>query len=181
MARIQKQVAIALPSEVRERLEKAAEAAGLSFSEEIRRRLIASFAGPEEDSDVRRLQGDVARFAEAVEHETGQDWTSHGGAARALQAAISARLGRRYGANEPAKFGRGISTTDYVDYADVGRSVEETDDALSRQLLATEQSLAEEIARIRDMLGKTKAPQRLQEALAALEQQMETLRRLRGK
>jgi predicted DNA-binding protein len=73
MARIQKQVAIALPPDRRERLEKAAEVAGNSVSEEIRRRLARSFL--EEETHLRRLQEDVAKFAKAVEKQTAHDWT----------------------------------------------------------------------------------------------------------
>jgi DNA-binding NtrC family response regulator len=143
MARIQKQQSLALPPDLKEQIERAANAAGHSSSEEIRRRLVQSFAAEEAPSATRHLQKAVERFAILVEKQLGE-WATHPGAARALRAAIDSRLARhgadkKWKGEDPAAIGVGIENSDYA----VFQRLQEADEVLAGELTQIEEMLAE--------------------------------------
>ena len=86
-------------------LERAADKAGRSLSEEIRIRVRASLSpemGPR--GDIVILAQAIARLAGWVEAQTKRYWHSHPAAIRVLQDAIAARLERLRGGVKDADF-----------------------------------------------------------------------------
>jgi hypothetical protein len=83
---------IALPSDLRTRLDAASAKSGQSVAEEIRSRVEASFAREAADRPTRDLVEGVALMAAEIERETGAAWHKHAGAHEALEWAIKMRL-----------------------------------------------------------------------------------------
>ena len=86
-------------------LERAAEKAGRSLSEEIRIRIRSSLSpemGPREDVII--LAHAIARLATWVETQTKRRWHSHPAAIRVLQDAVVARFERLRGGVKDAEF-----------------------------------------------------------------------------
>jgi predicted DNA-binding protein len=84
-----KQLKVALPDDLRARLDDASEKSGRSVAEEIRVRLETSL---ERDVDVDKPSTDflenVARMAAEIARETGANWHQHAGAHEVLTLAI---------------------------------------------------------------------------------------------
>jgi hypothetical protein len=90
-----KQMKVALPDELRQRLDAASEKSGRSVAEEIRARVEASFMRDAVvDKPTRDFLEGLALMPAEVELETGAAWHKHAGAWETLRAAILARLGR---------------------------------------------------------------------------------------
>ena len=88
-----KQMKVALPEELRARLDAASEKSGRSVAEEIRARVEASFTRDAVvDKPTRDLHEGVALMAAEIELETGANWHQHAGAHEVLAQAIRARL-----------------------------------------------------------------------------------------
>jgi hypothetical protein len=98
MARQQFQMGVGFTPEMRERLQRAADAAGHSVAEEIRRRLERTFAQRTTPTRLRLLVDAITRFAGMIKDRTGKDWSSDPSAATLLLQTISLYMGRRYGA-----------------------------------------------------------------------------------
>src|SRR5262249_15593412 len=85
----QKQMGVALPDDLRAKLDAAAVESGISLAEEIRRRLERSFTQDAnekaQDPKTRELADDVMRLAEAItyqaKHEGDRSWVWHSNAA----------------------------------------------------------------------------------------------------
>jgi hypothetical protein len=90
----QRQIAVALPPDYRERLEQAACAAQHSIAEEIRLRLERTFNSERLDPPTRDLLPAIPRLAELVRAQTGLDWHVHLEAWLVFRHAIDARLDR---------------------------------------------------------------------------------------
>jgi hypothetical protein len=76
---VQKQVSVALPADVRDRLEAAATTAGHSIAEEIRRRLERGFEDDDvaaERTDITRLMEQIGAMACLAELVTGNRWST---------------------------------------------------------------------------------------------------------
>jgi hypothetical protein len=84
-----KQLKVALPDDLRARLETASSKSGRSLADEIRVRVQASFAADKPTADF--LEG-VARMPAEIELETGAAWHKHAGAHEAFVQAILSRL-----------------------------------------------------------------------------------------
>lgn len=107
-----KQMGVALPHELRARLEKASTAAGISIAEEIRRRLERSYK--EDDfyasrPDLRKLALMVQLMARMAENATGDKWNEHDETGMLLSLAIKKHLELHGAADED----------DYVDEIEV--------------------------------------------------------------
>lgn len=85
---------VALPEDLRARLDAASAKSGQSVAEEIRSRVEASFAQEAVDKATRDLLDGVARMPAEIELETGAAWHKHPGAWAVLRAAILSRLQR---------------------------------------------------------------------------------------
>jgi hypothetical protein len=83
---------IALPDDLRARLDAASAKSGQSVASEIRHRIEASFAREAADRPTRDLIEGVARMAAEIERETGSTWHEHAGAFETLEWAIKFRL-----------------------------------------------------------------------------------------
>lgn len=70
----QRQLAVALPPDIRSELEKAAAAAGHSIAEEIRKRIALTFENERVDAATRELAADIIRLADDVRHQKGVGW-----------------------------------------------------------------------------------------------------------
>jgi hypothetical protein len=120
----QRQLAVALPPELRTQLETAARAADHSLAEEIRARLVSSFDQEVVDRPTRELAADVVGLAEQISSQKGFAWHSHEKAHETLVAAIVALLADRkpkrtakialpsdlmWGDDDPATLGRSIA------------------------------------------------------------------------
>jgi hypothetical protein len=96
---VQKQIAIALPDDLRLRIEEAALAGEQSIAAEIRLRLEKSFKA-EDDArarpDIADLLGKVATSVELVEQITERPWTDRS-AAKLLRHTINTALARYTG------------------------------------------------------------------------------------
>jgi hypothetical protein len=144
--------------------------AGHSIAEEIRLRLIASFAR-EEPTGLNRLLDDVARLADLVGKQTGAEWNVDPVAARILRAAIATRLKLRYGAQDNLKFSGAPAD-------EIGRDIEYADysvtDAIENHLWIIDQRLEE----MRDTLAKAgiRRPE-LEEIIRSLEKERNDVRR----
>jgi len=100
MAR-QKQLTVTFTDDLRERLEEAASAAGVSIAEEVRKRLERTL---EEDCRPidRKLIASIFYLAHLVYLQTGQLWNEHAGANEILRHAVDARIKRIGGAGDTA-------------------------------------------------------------------------------
>jgi hypothetical protein len=88
-----KQMKVALPEELRARLDAASEKSGRSVAEEIRARVEASFTRDAVvDKPTRDLFEGLALLPAEVEFETGAAWHEHAGAHETLTQAIISRL-----------------------------------------------------------------------------------------
>lgn len=90
----QRQLAVALPPDLRSRLEAASAAAGHSLAEEIRARLVQSFNQDAVDEPTRKLLAAIGRFEGLIRTQSGHAWHAHAGANRTLRHMITARLQR---------------------------------------------------------------------------------------
>jgi hypothetical protein len=90
----QRQMAVAMPPHLRERLEQAASAAQHSVAEEIRQRLEQTFDAERLDKPTRDLQFTIKHLAELVRIQTGSDWHVHSDAWQVFRQAISTGLDR---------------------------------------------------------------------------------------
>lgn len=102
----QKQIGVALPDEVRARVEAAATKAGHSIAEEIRQRLERTFRDDAIDPKTRQLMLAILLLADFVEFQTGHNWFSHPAATSIMKLAIDARLARMKGGDGNAVFGQ---------------------------------------------------------------------------
>jgi hypothetical protein len=84
-----RQMGVALPADLRQKLEAASEAADHSIAEEIRVRLERSFEG---DQQTRIMADAVALIAAEVEKETGAVWHKHAGSWEMFAEALVTRL-----------------------------------------------------------------------------------------
>jgi hypothetical protein len=87
-----KQMKVALPDDLRARLDAASEKSGRSVAEEIRARVEASFTRDVVDKPTRDFLDGVALMPAEIELETGAAWHKHAGAHETLKQAILARL-----------------------------------------------------------------------------------------
>jgi hypothetical protein len=85
---------IALPEELRARLDAASKKSGESVAEEIRRRVDASFAQEAIDKPTRDFLDGLALMPAEVELETAAAWHKHVGAYGVFREAILRRLAR---------------------------------------------------------------------------------------
>jgi hypothetical protein len=99
---VKRQMGVALSDDLRDRLEKSADAAGHSVGEEIRQRLERTFAEDDaRDPETRKLISAIADLAIWVRIQTNRDWHSHPAANRVLRDAITTYLARLKPSGEP--------------------------------------------------------------------------------
>ena len=84
----QRQLAVALPPNLRNWLEAAANVAGHSIAEEIRRRLALTVERDGMDAETRALLEAVGWMADEIRRQSGADWHDFPKATEALAAAI---------------------------------------------------------------------------------------------
>ena len=87
-----KQLKVALPDDLRARLETASSRSGRSLADEIRARVEASFAQEAVDKPTRDFLEGVALMPAEIELETGAAWHKHAGAHAVFTQAILSRL-----------------------------------------------------------------------------------------
>jgi hypothetical protein len=85
---------VSLPDHLRDQLEAAAKAEGISLGEVIRRKLEHGFEVDRSDGPTRGLMSSVARLATFIRLDTGQEWHSHPAGNRTMRHALTARLAR---------------------------------------------------------------------------------------
>ncbi|SRR6266446_7529267 len=100
----QKQMGVALPDDVRAQVEVAANKAGHSIAEEIRRRLERTFLDDTIDPETRKLTDTIALLAHLVKLQTRHSWFEHPAAASIMKHAIDERLARTKGGDGKAVF-----------------------------------------------------------------------------
>jgi hypothetical protein len=117
----QRQLAIALPPDIRDRLQAAADTAGHSLAEEIRRRLALTFAADAIDPVTRELAADIMHIADDVTRLSEVPWHSNPKAQQALAVAIQTWLedhpppdhgpaaASLFGPDDPPTLGRSIA------------------------------------------------------------------------
>jgi hypothetical protein len=88
----QRQLAVALPPDLRSQLEAAALAADHSLAEEIRARLVSSFDREAVDKPTQELAADVVALAEQISRQKGFGWHWNENAHETLVAAVNALL-----------------------------------------------------------------------------------------
>jgi hypothetical protein len=91
----QKQIAVSLGPDLRDFLEIASSASGVSLSEEVRRRLVRTLQEDARDQNLRSLIDDIAGVIEILKFKTGTDWHSDAATHAAFRAAILALVGER--------------------------------------------------------------------------------------
>jgi hypothetical protein len=89
-----KQLKVSLPDEIRDQLERTAEAEGTSLGEVVRRRLELGFKAEEADQPTRDLMDTVKALANMIERDTGRPWYLHRAASGVLLRALVARFAR---------------------------------------------------------------------------------------
>lgn len=130
----QRQLAVALPDDVRQRLEAAAARSGGSLAEEIRRRLVASFDAEAHDADVRDLAEGVMWMAEELKRQAGVSWHSTRKAREALSSAIQTWLEISappqspaaedlFGPDDPPTLGRSIARHYQRQYSEIMKAI----------------------------------------------------------
>ena len=90
----QKQLAVALPDDLRGALEYHAAQNGRSIAEEIRRRLRDSLLEDQLDEPLKRFRWEITSLGNLVWSQTRQDFTIHPATNAVMRHAISARLAR---------------------------------------------------------------------------------------
>ena len=85
---------VALPDDLREQLQQAADAAGHSVAAEIRLRLEQSFRDDGIDPRTRLLMATINELAVLVKLQTSHHWFDHAAAGRVFRRMITARLAR---------------------------------------------------------------------------------------
>src|SRR5690242_3794915 len=90
-----KQMGVALPPDLRDRLQAAADAADHSVASEIRLRLAHSFQAEAGDTATAEFASKVAWLAEQIKRDKGFDWHTHIKAFEAFTEAVNAALERR--------------------------------------------------------------------------------------
>jgi hypothetical protein len=100
----QKQLAVALPEDIRARVEAAAGQSGHSLAEEIRQRLERTVEDDAIDPETRKLMEAVELLAQLVKIQTGHSWFDHPAATSVMKHAIDARLARMMGGDGEATF-----------------------------------------------------------------------------
>jgi predicted DNA-binding protein len=135
---------IALPDELRARLDAASDQSGESVAEEIRRRVEASFAREAVDEPTRELADDIVALAEDISRHKRFSWHSHEKARETLIEAIKEwltpppRIPRLltqpvvvgatdllWGGDDPATLGRSIARHRRHFKAEIEKSTEE--------------------------------------------------------
>jgi len=89
-----KQLKVALPDDLRARLDAASEKSGRSVADEIRTRVERSLELDAIDKPTRDFIVGIALMPAEIERETGAAWHKHAGAWLALRQAILSRLKR---------------------------------------------------------------------------------------
>jgi hypothetical protein len=102
----QKQLAVALPDDLRGALEYHAAQNGRSIAEEIRRRLRDSLLEDQLDEPLKRFRWEITSLGNLVWSQTRQDFTIHPATNAVMRHAINARLARTR-AEGPEKFAPG--------------------------------------------------------------------------
>jgi hypothetical protein len=85
---------VSLPDHLRDQLDAAAKAEGISLGEVIRRKLEQGFALEEADQPTRDLMDTVKVLAGMIQRDTGRPWYLHRDAAGILLRALVARFAR---------------------------------------------------------------------------------------
>jgi hypothetical protein len=99
-----KQIAIAIPDDLRARIEAAATTQDHSIAEEIRRRLERTFEADDDPRpDIRLLSSQITLMTIMAERLTGRRWDEHPAVTQALKIAIGLLL-QRHGADDNATF-----------------------------------------------------------------------------
>jgi plasmid stability protein len=124
MEKKQRQLAVALPADVRSDLEKAAAAAGHSIAEEIRKRINITLENEKIDPATQELATDIMQLAEWISREKRFSWHSHPKAHEAFVEAIKEWLAElkpkrndpvalpsdlMWGNDDPSTLGRSIA------------------------------------------------------------------------
>jgi hypothetical protein len=136
----QRQFAVALPPDIRDQLQAAADTAGHSLAEEIRRRINRTLYEDSFDEPTRKLATAVKWLAEEVSRQSEVPWHSNPRAQKALAAAIQDRLeitappwqgaaSDLFGPGDPATLGRAISRS----YQRVDAEMEKTHQEILRR------------------------------------------------
>jgi hypothetical protein len=89
-----KQFKVALPDDLRSRLEKAAERSGRSIADEIRKRVEKSFDTDAAEGPTEALAAAVPELATLVRSDTGSDWHTDPASHCIFGNALAARLQR---------------------------------------------------------------------------------------
>jgi hypothetical protein len=120
-----KQMKVALPDDLRARLDAASEKSGRSVAEEIRARVEQSFTRDAVvDKPTRDFLEGVALMAAEIELETGAAWHKHAGAHGVLTQAILSRLEVLKPESSIAFPDRPHATVPYVDPNQLGKIIE---------------------------------------------------------
>ncbi|SRR5258705_4121811 len=159
----QRQISIAFPPDVRDRLEAAATAAGHSLAEEVRRRVESTLWDDDSEAerpDVTELMDEVGAMACLSELVTGNRWTSDPNTAALLLLGIGRFIERAAG---------------QVDvFADITRLVERLDEeACSKSIPLSQQfhrKMVETVRRPKESWGEhwQEAPEAIADILADL-------------
>jgi hypothetical protein len=168
MARQQVQMGVGFTPGMRAALQKAADNAGISVAEEIRRRVTVSFAKEAKWTPIQSLVDAVGRFAELIKQRTARDWSDDRAAATMLRTAIDAHLVRRYGA-QPNDGSEG----------DIGREIEAADYAAVKSLEASITAIDLSIRNLQQSLPRAGARrEQIEQSLNSLTQERDRLRTL---
>ena len=120
-----KQMKVALPDDLRARLDAASEKSGRSVAEEIRARVEQSFTRDAvADKPTRDFLEGVALMAAEIELETGANWYKHAGAHETLEWAIKMRLRELKPKGSTAFGARPHATLPYDDPYQLGPIIE---------------------------------------------------------
>jgi hypothetical protein len=93
MARVKmKPLKVALPDDMRAKLEASASESGCSIADEIRQRIALSLLADEPDAPTRELDHNIKRIMRDVQYATGMNWHAHPLAHAAFVEAITTLL-----------------------------------------------------------------------------------------
>ena len=118
---VKRQMGVALPDDLREQLQLAADAAGHSVAAEIRKRVEESFRSDGINQPTRELANDVIELAQLVRLDVGANWNTDPGAHAAFKSAVGALIDEHKPEGAPVfgavrdLFGAGISKSDDPD------------------------------------------------------------------